>query len=97
MRSHWGLGIGHVHAHHHVATSGRTPEEDTQSQECEIEEKSDNVNAQSETHDDGNSDVHHSDGSELGLEDRHLEGWEDVESDDPEGDEDTEGVDFTGM
>ena len=60
-------------------------------------------NAQLETQD-GNSDVYHSDDPESSLDDRHLEGWEDVESDDTEGedeerDEDIEGpeADFTGM
>jgi len=86
-----------------MASSGCVPEEDTQNsqlQECETEEKSDNANAQPETQNDGNSDVYHSDNSEFGLEDCDPEGWEDVESEDPEdegGDEDTEEVDFIEM
>jgi hypothetical protein len=45
------------------------------------------------------SDVENSDDPELDLEDRHLEGWEDVESDggeDEEG-EQTEEETFMGM
>lgn len=58
---------------------------------------SNNADAQSQ---DGNSDIYESDDPELGLEDRDLEGWDDVESDGSDGkdgDEEIEEEDFTGM
>jgi len=90
MRYHWGLGVGHLHAHQHSAISGRIPQEDNQEMELperEAEERLDQniadalpeIQAEHES-----SDVEHSDNPELGLEDRHLEGWEDDESEDSE-------------
>jgi len=90
MRYHWGLGVGHLHAHQHSATSGRIPQEDTQEMElpeCVAEERLDQniANTRLETQaEHESSDVEHSDNPELGLEDRHLEGWEDDESEDSE-------------
>jgi hypothetical protein len=93
MRYHWGLGVGHVHAHQHSATSGLIPQGDTQEMalpEREAEERLDQniANTHSETQaEHESSDVEHSDNPELGMEDRHLEGWEDDESEDSESDE----------
>ena len=109
MRYHWGLGVGHLHAHQHTVTSAPISEKDAQdarSPEYEPEETLDenDVNAQVEAQD-GDSEGYHSDNPELCLEDRDLEGWEDVESEDSDGedeerdededeDEDMEGPDI---
>ena len=90
MRYHWGLGVGHLHAHQHSAISGRIPQEDDQEMELTEREAEERlvqniadalpeIQAEHES-----SDVEHSDNPELGLEDRHLEGWEDNESEDSE-------------
>jgi hypothetical protein len=94
MRYHWGLGVGHYHAHHqptsslhHVITSQSITNEagdtqDNQSSNLEPEGTSySNVDAV------GDSDDDHeyiSDDPELGLEDRHLpeEGWQDTDTSD---------------
>lgn len=82
MRYHWGLGVGHLHAHH--PTSSCTPD------------NSRDVDASNDLLADpellpGHTDTHatdvddntyrESDNLEMGLEDRDLEGWEDAESD----------------
>jgi hypothetical protein len=101
MRYHWGLGVGHLHAHQPAGASFRTPEEadaqDIIPRECETEEGPGENDA--DTHiQDSNSDVYGSDDPELGLEDRNLEGWEDFESEGSEGgDMDMEEELFTGM
>jgi len=98
MRYHWGLGVGHLHAHQPTATTRHAPEDDTQSPEYETEEPLDKTNVNTQTQDE-NSDIYNSDDPELDLEDRDLEGWEDVELEDLDceiQDEDMEG-DFTGM
>ena len=84
MCYHWGLGVGHFHAHQPraTATSSHTPgqPEDTENdQDAEpgVAEGSDNCDG----HGDNASDIYQSDNSELGLDERDLEGWEDVESD----------------
>jgi hypothetical protein len=85
MRYHWGLGVGHLHAHQHSAISGRIPQEDDQEMELperEAEERLDPLPETQAEHE--SSDVEHSDNPELGLEDRHLEGWEEDESEDSE-------------
>lgn len=96
MRYHWGLGVGHIHAHEHAAASVCIPEVDIQLPKCEAENRPDNVSTQTQE----NNDNYDSDDPELGLEDRDLEGWEDVEADDSEGegeDENVEEEDFAGM
>jgi hypothetical protein len=42
MRYHWGLGIGHFHAHQPATPSSHIPEVVTQLPECEIEGLDDN-------------------------------------------------------
>jgi hypothetical protein len=83
MRYHWGLAVGHLHAHQHTCTPGPcTPghnqgEPDTQddhSPDHEDEAGVDESNVNTEVQD-GNSDD-----LELGFEDREHEGWDDVES-----------------
>ncbi len=90
MRYHWGLGVGHIHAHQH--TVPLTAIQRTDSPDVQLEHDSEpdatldvnEINIQIDLQD-GNSDIYHSDNPELGLEDRELEGWEDVESDGSEG------------
>ena len=88
MRYHWGLGIGHIHAHQHTIPLVAIPR--TNSPDIQLEDEPDetldvnDINIQIDL-EDGNSDVYHSDNPELGLEDREMEGWEDVESDGSEG------------
>jgi hypothetical protein len=92
MRYYWGLGVGHIHAHQHTAPLAAIPRTDS-SDVHEPDETLDvnEINIQIDLQD-GNSDAYHSDNPELGLEDRELEGWEDVESDGSEGgDEGEEG------
>lgn len=82
MRYHWGLGVGHLHAHPPTSTY--------------IPDNSRDVDASNDLFADpelppGEADTHitdvddnmyrESDNPEMGLEDRDLEGWEDVESD----------------
>jgi hypothetical protein len=103
MRYHWGLGVGHLHAHQHAATS--IPGEDshirTQSPDCEPDVDENDVGAQTQDRD-GDNDA---DDPELSLTERDLEGWEDVASDDSDNelqvesheDDFTDEEDFTGM
>jgi hypothetical protein len=91
MRYHWGLGVGHLHAHQTSAAPNNKPgmsqAEDVQADEppdcipADLEVPSENrVDAQ--LPDGGDDDMYDSDCPELGLDDRQLEGWEDVDSDD---------------
>src|ERR1700677_4744505 len=103
MRYHWGLGVGHIHAHRSMlAMFGymRGHRQGAQSSEQEPEDMS-GANASS-TPDGNDSDIYDSDDPELGLEDRHLDGWENVEledsdSEDGEGDEEMVEEHFTGI
>jgi hypothetical protein len=111
MRYHWGLGVGHYHAHqptsslHHDITSQPITNEpgdnqDNQSSNLEPEGISySNVDAL------GDDDLEYiSDNPELGLEDRHLpdEGWQDTDTDGASDNhsgsdpEDIEEEDYTG-
>jgi hypothetical protein len=91
MRYHWGLGVGHFHAHQPAAALGCVPKvpEDSQpidsGQEEVLHENDIIAHLQ-----DGDSDVYDSDNSELGLDDRQSEGWGEVESDESGGDEDVD-------
>jgi hypothetical protein len=92
MRYHWGLGVGHYHAHqptsslHHNITSPPITNEpgdnqDNQSSNLEPEGTSySNVDALGN---DSDNLEYISDDPELGLEDRHLpdEGWQDTDTD----------------
>ena len=89
MHYHWGLGVGHYHAHQptsqHDITQPITNEpgdnQDNQSSNLEPEVTSySNVDALQV----GDDDLEYiSDDPELGLEDRHLpdEGWQDMDID----------------
>ena len=104
MRYHWGLGVGHYHAHqptsssYHNTTPGSNPEPDLEGTSYS------NVGPLG---DPGDDDLEYiSDDPELGLEDRHLpdEGWQDTDTDaDADGggpsgsdSEDIEEEDYTG-
>ena len=97
MRYHWGLGVGHLHAHQHASTSSRVPEDSIQSVgslQYEAGEMLDDDDTRiQDDYDFGDA--------EFSLEDPDWEGWEDVESEDEEGsgneDTDSEEEDFTGM
>jgi hypothetical protein len=105
MRYHWGLGVGHVHAHRPAATTSHIPEEvqGIHSPEHEPEETAGGGNSDNDLNAqllDENSDVYNSDDPELGLEDCDPDGWEDVESDNEEGGdggEDMEEEEFSGL
>ena len=100
MHYHFGLGVGHLYVHRPVPTLSRIPEgfqgsQDSPSPGCETGKRLD-VNQ------DADSDIYNPDDPELGLEDRDLEGWEDVESseklDGADGaDEDSEEEYFPGI
>jgi hypothetical protein len=110
MRYHWGLGVGHLHAHQYAVISTPVLEKDAQDAqppECEPEERLDenSVNDQIDIQD-GNSEGYQSDHPELCLEERDFEGWNDVESEDSEDEDGVQGeheameesdTDFTGM
>jgi hypothetical protein len=80
MRYHWGLGVGHYHAHqptstsHHNITSRSNLEPDSEGTSCS------NVDPIADLNDDLD---YTSDDPELGLENRHLpdEGWQDMDTD----------------
>ena len=85
MQYHWGLGVGHLHAHHSTfdcipdnSRSINAPDE----QFADPEPPPGNV----DTHatDMGDDADHESDNPEMALEDRDLEGWGDMESNTPE-------------
>jgi hypothetical protein len=116
MRYHWGLGVGHLHAHQprSTATSSYTPcqpgdTKDDQYAEPEPEGAEGRVDYDghepSAEPGDNASDIYESDDSELRLDERDLEGWEDVESDDGGdldgncglGDEDEDEEEFGGI
>lgn len=83
MRYHWGLGVGHLHAHQFSGASGRIHKEPGAQNGQSLDEvviKECDVNPQAQP-EDGNSDACDSD-PELDLGDREYEGWDDVESDD---------------
>jgi hypothetical protein len=108
MHYHWGLGVGHFHAHQPASALGRVSDlagdpQDFQVPDVELQEA---LREPLEQPNDRGSDVgYDSDNPELHLEDHNLEGWDDIEMDDVEhGDEDEdededigEPEDFTGM
>lgn len=105
MRYHWGLGIGHLHAHQLASTSNYAPDETTNIHDDRYQGfesgESSNTHAPSPCIENG-SDTE-SDSSELGLDDREAGVWEDSEGECPEyggnTDGDSEGTeeDFPGM
>jgi hypothetical protein len=107
MRYHWGLGVGHLHAHQPSCTEGCVPEAPENAQDIQTQDYGqDDVLRESDAiahNQDGDSEVYDSDNPELGWDDRQSEGWSDVESDELEDgdrrneDENMEDEDYTGM
>jgi hypothetical protein len=110
MRYHWGLGVGHLHAHRPASTSESyisdgqrdQPEEDpTQFTDLELDDSNSEDSLHLPDADDA-FDVYDSDNPELGLDDRELEGWQDVvtdsgsDVDDPSEHESESEEDFVG-
>jgi hypothetical protein len=104
MRYHWGLGVGHFHVHQPAPTSGWVSHltedaEETQVPDLELQDALGESLTQAN---DRSSDMgYESERSELCLEDREFEGWDDIEMNDIEdGDWDEiigEPEDFTGI
>lgn len=107
MRYHWGLGVGHFHAHGQAVSSAHIPRETAQvvSPTEHDDERSaqlvEPVRNRGLNHDSSDSD---SNDAELMLGDRQHEGWEDVNSgDEPSEDElifeggEDDFEDFTGL
>ena len=111
MRYHWGLGVGHYHAHqptsslYHDITSQPIINEPGDTQD----NRSSNLEPEGTSYSNvdplGDHDLEYtSDDPELGLEDRHLpdEGWQDTDTDVDGGGhgasdfEDVEEEDYTG-
>ena len=103
MRYHWGLGVGHYHAHqptsslHHDITSQLITNEpgDTQdNQSSNLEPKGTSYRNADALGDDDLEYI--SDNPELGLEDRHLpdEGWQDTDTDGTSDDDGHSGSDY---
>jgi hypothetical protein len=79
MRYHWGLAIGHFHAHQSTPVSGSLSEEmDMDTLDAETEQLPGGGNAY--VMDMGGNARDEFDNPEMLLDDRDLEGWEDVES-----------------
>jgi hypothetical protein len=101
MRYHWGLGVGHLYAHHSISTSSSacTPDSrDTDTQgdgsvdlgPFDLGPSHENAHLNVE---DNDTDCE-SDNPELGLNDRDPEGWEDDDSEDGNGEHDFNDMDF---
>lgn len=80
MRYHWGLGVGHYHAHHCAARPADNSEDALEN----LQPQDDDTAEQGSVDGGDGSDGSDSDNEELGLDDRQQEGWEDVESEDSE-------------
>lgn len=84
MRYHWGLGIGHYHAHQATSTSRHATNEPGVDQDEQISNmKLDSSGETSNVHPEDGGDELANDVLELILEDRHLaeEGWQYAETD----------------
>jgi len=97
MCYYWGLAIGHLHTHQ---TSSSEPSEIEDGQYADLVPGENHVHTPDL---DDASDTCESDDSELGLNERDLEGWQDVESNtsgsgnDEESDLEDSEEDFMGM
>ena len=86
MRYHWGLGLGHLYAHHSTTSTCIPDNRDADTQgdgsvdlePFELRPSHENAHLNVEAHDTDNK----SDNPELGLDDRDLEGWETDSSED---------------
>jgi len=100
MRYHWGLGVGHLHAHQPSAMACHIPE----ARGGELQDfLSERISGEDDTNMqilDRNNNAGDSDNPELALEDNNSEGWDDVESSDSKDGsthEDTEEEEFAGL
>lgn len=97
MRYHWGLGVGHLHAHQH-ASSARGSEDNTGWSQYEAGEALDDASDTNTRSPDVDGNAYDFGDAEFSSE---SEGWEDIESEDEEGsgneDMTSEEEDFTGM
>jgi hypothetical protein len=84
MRYHWGQGIGHRYA----STSMTTSETDSIHDEADEAENDQYLDLELDEDSEGASDTDESNNSELSLDDRDLEGWEDVGTSDSGSDSD---------
>jgi hypothetical protein len=89
MRYHWGLGIGHTHAHQPTFNAGQSPDksnnaQDDRSTDFEPDEPSGGNAADTAHVGEGDASCK-SDNPELCLDDHDMEGWDDVETDSAEG------------
>jgi hypothetical protein len=88
MRYHWGLGVGHLHAHRPAST----PNSSCSGEPSDIEDdqnadrEPDHVSEDASNIDCASSDTCNSDKPEWELDNRELEGWED-ETDSGSGDD----------
>jgi hypothetical protein len=81
MRYHWGLGVGHLHAHRPDSTSKICIPDEARDTEFEADQYTDLERSQAHSPDAvGDIEMYESDNPELGLEDRDFEGWQDVET-----------------
>jgi hypothetical protein len=111
MRYHWGLGVGHLHAHQPIFNAGWGRDESRDSQndqsadfepdEQPDEPRGENAYAADTAHD-GDSDVpYESDNPELWLDESDVEGLDDLETDsnadeDGENDLDNDDIEYFG-
>ena len=91
MRYHWGLGVGHLHAHQPTFNaswdSGKSKDSQAdQSADCEPGEPPDENAHAADTAHDGESDAPcESDNPELCLDEHDVEGRDDLETDSADG------------
>jgi hypothetical protein len=101
MRYHWGLGVGHFHAHQSTSTSGCVSDLAEDTEDIQVPDvESQEALREAQANNRGSDMDYESDNPELCLGDRDLEGWDDIEMDDVEdgdGDDIGELEDFTGM
>ena len=86
MHYHWGLAVGHLPVHQPISMSGPIPSEpvslrNTQDENQFPDFEADKLSGENACAQAGDSIGYESDNPELGLEERDLEGWEDVETD----------------
>jgi len=78
MRYHWGLGVGHLHAHQPVTTSDYVGDEPDQFEVCQDDPDLEPEGTSDVGIEDGDSDIYVSDDPAIEIGD--LEEWEDVET-----------------
>ena len=84
MRYHWGLGVGHLHAHRPISNgcSSIPDEPGNIDDDQNADHEPDNVSEYSSNIDGTSSDdAYDSDNPEWDLDNRDLDGWEDGETD----------------